>query len=100
MLCIRSVKIFSIKNKNFIHASKLRNLIKKNFPLNEQGDSMQVILNIFDNLQSEETPENTKYISTDYKDCKEAWEGYISMNPTIIDQLFSGMHQKVIRCYG
>ena len=100
MLCIRSVKIFSIKNKKVISASKLRNLIKDNFPLNEQSDSMQVILNIFDNLQSEETPENTKYIPTDYKDCKEAWEGYISMNPTITDQLFSGMYQKVIRCHG
>ena len=100
MLCIRSVKIFSIKNKKVIRASKLRNLIKDNFPLNEQSDSMQVILNIFDNLQSEETPENAKYIPTDYKDCKEAWEGYISMNPTITDQLFSGMYQKVIRCHG
>ena len=97
---MRSAKTLLKTNSKAIHVTELRYLIKNNFSLNEQNDSMQVILDIFDNLQWEETPINTRFSSTDYKNYKEAWEGYIRMNPTITDQLFSGMHQKAIKCYG
>ena len=61
---------------------------------------MQFILHIFDKLQLEQVPKKNRFISRDYDDAKEAWEGYIEKFSTITDQLFTGMYQKNVHCKG
>ena len=61
---------------------------------------MQFILHIFDKLQLEQVPKKNRFISRDYDDAKEAWEGYKEKFPTITDQLFTGMYQKNVHCKG
>ena len=45
-------------------------------------------------------PKKNRFISRDYDDAEEAWEGYMEKFPTITDQLFTGMYQKNVECKG
>ena len=83
-----------------IKNTAIRHLVKDEFPLRTQNDAMQFILHIFDKLQQEQVPKKNRFISRDYDDAKEAWEGYMEKFPTITDQLFTGMYQKNVHCKG
>ena len=88
------------KRVKVIEVRHLREMIKFEFALSKQNDAMQFILYIFDKLQLEQTPKRTRFISRDYDYYVDAWNSYETKFPSIIDKLFTGMHQKNVKCKG
>lgn len=68
-------------------------MFKGLFSKNQQHDANEFILNLFSNIQDEQTPKSSKFISDECTSGKDAWRRYMANYNSIIDKLFVGMLQ-------
>ncbi|CAI2387545.1 unnamed protein product [Moneuplotes crassus] len=81
-----------------LRAGNLRNMFRRMFSKDHQHDSNEFILSLFSNLQDEQTPKSSKFISDKCNDEIDAWDKYTMNYNSIIDKLFVGMIRRSIRC--
>ena len=74
---------------NIIKNDALRDVTDHIFPRGIQDDALLFILDVFNNLQEEQTPEPSKFNSKYYKYYEKALDGYKSNYSSITDELFT-----------
>jgi len=78
----------------------LKKLVKRNFDPLMQHDSHEFLVYLFEQLQDEQTPKSKlKFDGSDpKKSVKQICQEYYSLNPSIIDQTFSGIQKTIVTC--
>ncbi|CAI2361552.1 unnamed protein product [Moneuplotes crassus] len=91
-------KIYLGSKTPTIKIEKLRQLSEREFHPNHQHDASKYMLHLFESLQNELNPDEASESSSNHTNPVDAWKEYQESHTSIIDGLFVGMYETVLKC--
>ena len=93
----------SKNDKSVLNPKALKKTVQMKFMPTLQHDSHEFLMHLLGEIQDEETPVNLRKFDGEYsknpnRSMREVYEQYFVANPSIIDNIFTGINRSVVKC--